>query len=909
MSLFEQGRRAFFHGNHDESERLLLGALADGADEAICRLHLARIYNRRKQWQSSLEQWQWLRDRDPSKLEPNLQVARALHRLGRLQEAAMGFRAVLVLEPEHAEAVVSLAEIDQINETARLNAGIEAFQDGDYAKSRSLFLKALESKFEEEICHLHLARIYNHERDWENALPHWQWLRYRDLKKVEPNLQIGRIHFRKREHREAIMAFKEVLALEPTHAEAQQFLHRIDEIQRDQAFLQGSLDDANWLAMVPRKERWPLADDVLRASVESIETLIDLTLRQAGALTRFIAVYGETDGELGGHRRLYQQHSTANLDELEGQLGAAKTTIRVVAKQTDRLFESFDKFTGRTRPALRTVKHPLPRATWRKTLLELGLDIHREHGLRATLAWLMREALVEDRQIVFSDLATALREADPDAALQLLWLSYGAKPTPETAERLASKMFQAGNLSSAKALVAAGPAGATSPFVIEMRSSAALFLDGVSIPEPLATPSQGQRLAYVASGSLPYQVVGYTTRTHDILTGLGRAGVDCVCFTRPGFPWDRPRALASGQAATESHRIGEVMYVHTPLTNATAYPEQMIDEAANLLERHFRNHGIGVVQAASNSRNALPALIAARRVGAKFIYEVRGLWELTAASRFSGWEETERFKLDRDLEIVTATNADHVLTITNGVAQELISGGVSPDRLSLLPNAVDPEAFKPLSKDRALMDRLGLETSDFTAVYAGSLVNYEGLDDLLMAISILRRNGIPARAVIAGDGAFRPQLEAISAEQGLTKAVTFVGRVKPDEIESYLSLSDVVPIPRKPFKVCMVVSPLKPFEAMAMAKPVVLTDLPALREIVADGETGLLCKPADPADLATVLARLARDSGLRETLGRNAREWVVHNRTWERNALQLKSLYERLLNFPRGFHASSHSRS
>jgi hypothetical protein len=60
---------------------------------------------------------------------------------------------------------------------------------------------------------------------------------------------------------------------------------------------------------------------------------------------------------------------------------------------------------------------------------------------------------------------------------------------------------------------------------------------------------------------------------------------------------------------------------------------------------------------------------------------------LTAASRFSGWEETERYRLDRDLEVLIASQADHVLTITQGVAGELMKDGVSPDRLSLLPNA------------------------------------------------------------------------------------------------------------------------------------------------------------------------------------------------------------------------------
>lgn len=893
--LLDKGRIAYSKGDHQESENHFLDALANGADESVCRIHLARIYNTTHQWRCALEHWLWLRDRDPSKLEPNLQVARALHRLDRPEEAVAGFRAVLTLDPSHAEARTRLDEIEGAARLAPLKAGIKAFRDGDYDTSREHFLQALDAKVDESACHQHLARIYNHEQDWTRALQHWQWLQSREPRKVEPHLQIGRIYFRDNKYVEARLAFNAVLRLEPGHVEALQFLTRIEELRREETFLTGAEQQSNWLSLVPPSQRWPLSTDLLHASVESIESLIDLALRQTVALSQFVDDYADAEGELSGHRRLYGEQGSAKLKELHKQLQTARKSIRAVSKRTDRLFEAFAKFSGQSIGASPTVRQPVARSSWRETLVKIALEVYQEHGLKATIAWLMREALVEDRQIVFSELATLLRERDPDAVLRLLWLSYGAKPGPEMAERLASRMFQMGDLSNAAALVRGAPSGTNSPFVVEMRSSSALFRNGLQIPPRSVAPPPGSRIAYVASGSLPYQVVGYTTRTHDILTGLVREGVDCLCFTRPGFPWDRPRAVASGAPLTETQRVGEVTYIHTPLSRATTNPELMISEAAGLLERHFRAHGIGLVQAASNSRNALPALIAARRTGAKFIYEVRGLWELTAASRFAGWEETERFKLDRQLEVLAATEADHVLTITNGVAEELISSGVSSERLSLLPNAVDPTAFKPLVKDQALMARLGLDANDFTSVYAGSLVNYEGLDDLIVAISLLRRNGIPARAVIAGDGAFRPRLEAVSAEHGLSQAITFVGRVKPDEIESYLSLSDVVPIPRKPFKVCMVVSPLKPFEAMAMAKPVILTDLPALREIVQDGETGLLCKPADPTNLAAVLARLARDPDLRNRLGSKARHWVVENRTWAKNALRLKQLYEQIL--------------
>jgi glycosyltransferase involved in cell wall biosynthesis len=182
-------------------------------------------------------------------------------------------------------------------------------------------------------------------------------------------------------------------------------------------------------------------------------------------------------------------------------------------------------------------------------------------------------------------------------------------------------------------------------------------------------------------------------------------------------------------------------------------------------------------------------------------------------------------------------------------------------------------------------------TGDFKLVYAGSLNTYEGLDDLITALALLRQQGTTVRLILVGDGAAALPLKKQVTELNLGAAVTFVGRVPPGEVVRYLSLADAVTLPRKAYKLCNVVSPLKPFEAMAMAKPVVLTDLPALREIVRHDVTGLLVAPESPQDLSRTLTRLAADPDLRTRLGEAGRRWVVEERSWSTNAELLKHTY------------------
>ena len=95
-------------------------------------------------------------------------------------------------------------------------------------------------------------------------------------------------------------------------------------------------------------------------------------------------------------------------------------------------------------------------------------------------------------------------------------------------------------------------------------------------------------------------------------------------------------------------------------------------------------------------------------------------------------------------------------------------------------------------------------------------------------------------------------------------------------------------------RVSQLVTPLKPYEAMAMERAVVVSDLPALREMVSPGETGLTFRAEDAAHLADVLGGLLDDPALRARLGRQGREWVLANRTWANNGRLYRELYERL---------------
>lgn len=908
---FDGARAAFRNEDYDAAADGFTAALSAGAPATDCHGYLARIATVRRDWPAAVEHWAWLRNRDPTKIEPHLQRARALLYLNQTADAEAGFEAVIALEPDHPEGLQRLREIRggvqaPVQDIARrdaVNALIEegrmAFKAEDFALAETSFFRAISAGADEANCRLYLARIYNIEQDWPKSLEQWTWLRDRDPSVLEPQLQVARAQFRLGRLAAAAAGYRAVIDLAPQHDEALLALQQIDGIRQQAQASEGFAPGESWLSLVPTEWRWQLAGDSVEAAVAALEATLGEVGRQAGALGGLLRAYGEADGDLSAHRQLYRVQAEARADEIGRQVKGARRTARRLSIRTTKMLQTFAVATDAPALSLSLDAPSETPASWgRESPLAIAVALCRDSGFRVGLRWLLRVTPVDNRATMLLDFATALREIDTGASIRAYWLAYGVGPTPASALRVAGRLYQAGHLSQAGVLLQKAPPEAVSPMAAEMRSTAFLYRNGIAVP-PRAVRSPGSpagRLAYVASSSLPFQVAGYTLRTHRLLEALAEAGTDTVCFTRPGYPWDRPRICPPGfTREPRSQRVGRIAYVHTPPPDAYREPEHLIEQMSTALEEHFRAYGCDVVQAASNSRNALPALIAARRVGARFIYEVRGLWELTAASRTAGWERTERFAFDRKLEVLVASNADHVLTITEGVGRELVAGGVDPARVSLLPNAVDTDEFQPGPKDARLMLALGFSDDDFVLVYVGSLSVYEGLDDLIVALSVMRREGQPAKLVLAGAGEREKSLHELVDRLGMTEKVLFVGPVPPEETCRYLSLADAVALPRKRFKVAEVVAPLKPYEAMSMAKPVIVTDLAALTEIVVDGERGLVCQPDDPEDLARVLVRLRQDPALGRRLGRAARAWVLRHATWRHAAAIVLRTHGRLL--------------
>lgn len=414
-----------------------------------------------------------------------------------------------------------------------------------------------------------------------------------------------------------------------------------------------------------------------------------------------------------------------------------------------------------------------------------------------------------------------------------------------------------------------------------------LMRNGVQLPERsegVAYLAEPERIMYTVHQTPSFNSNGYSTRTHGVANGIIAAGGDVVVVGRSGYPWDS--RVDRNKPAQERFvdTIDEVTYIHNPGPNLNREAlDDYMNEVADTFVREARLCRPSTIQSASNFRTAIPALIAARRIGVPFVYEVRGLWELTEASAKPGFENTERFDQMKNLETFVAKNADRVLAITRQVAAELVERGVDADRISILPNAVDPSTFVPIPKDRKYVEAKKFSPDIPTIGFAGSFVGYEGLDLLIEASARLTEENVAHQVVLAGSGTEEENLKALSTKLNL-KNIHFLGRLPQNEIVRLMSTFDIVACPRTSTVVTELVSPLKPLESFATCTATVVSDVSPNRDLA--GEPGvfqraLQFQAGNAEALAASLRTLIENEDLRRDLGRTSRLWVIRERNWK----------------------------
>ncbi|MDY7097002.1 MAG: TIGR04063 family PEP-CTERM/XrtA system glycosyltransferase [Pseudomonadota bacterium] len=402
------------------------------------------------------------------------------------------------------------------------------------------------------------------------------------------------------------------------------------------------------------------------------------------------------------------------------------------------------------------------------------------------------------------------------------------------------------------------------------------------------------RVLHVLDHSLPLHS-GYTFRTRAILKAQEAAGLEVRGLT--GLRHET-QIEEKSQAGDVDEVDGLTFYRTAGVPSGPILISEFREMAAlsQSIQAVAKDWMPDVIHAHSPALCGGGALMAAKALGVPLVYEIRAFWEDAAVGNRTGKEGSAKYRLTRALETQIAHRADAVFTICDGLRNDLIARGIAAGKIGVMRNGVDLSLFgEPIARDETLARELGIAPGAPVIGYIGSFYDYEGVDDLIAAMPILRHNQPDARLLLVGAGEMDSEWRAAAAALTEPEAVIFTGRVPHSQVERYYSLIDVLSYPRKASRLTDIVTPLKPLEAMAQRRIVAASDVGGHRELITNGKTGTLFAPDDPAACAAALADLLEARDTWDAMRDAGVAHVKDRHDWSKNVSRYLSVYQELI--------------
>ncbi|WP_242614013.1 glycosyltransferase family 4 protein [Actinomadura roseirufa] len=340
--------------------------------------------------------------------------------------------------------------------------------------------------------------------------------------------------------------------------------------------------------------------------------------------------------------------------------------------------------------------------------------------------------------------------------------------------------------------------------------------------------------------------------------------------------------LGGGLPRYQREGTREIVRFDAPIPNLIDRAEAYSAWVAGLLETRLETLEVCHVR---DPWSALPVVTATGR-RYRVVYEVNGLPSIEMAHTWP-WAAPETLAKIGELERFCLARADAVVVPSRVIGDAVRGLGVPGERVRLVPNGADVRD-RPRRPDDAPGEYL---------VYVGALQPWQGLDVLLRAFA--RLADLPElRLVICSSVPERRarQVRRLAERLGVAERVDWRFTLPHHEVAAWLAHAavSVAPLTGCARNLDQGCAPLKVLESMAAGVPVVASDLPAVRELMADGEHGRLVPADRPAELARSVRILLEYPEEAAAMGRRARAHIAGGLTWAHSRAALRAVYRAL---------------
>ena len=401
-------------------------------------------------------------------------------------------------------------------------------------------------------------------------------------------------------------------------------------------------------------------------------------------------------------------------------------------------------------------------------------------------------------------------------------------------------------------------------------------------------------------------------RVSELAQRWAQSGHDVTVLT--GFPNHpdgniRPEYRKSFRRMVFRERIGDVNVVRSwllPLPNRRPV-ERILNYSSFLASAAITGSFLGAPDVVIASSPQLLVGLAgwwiSRLKHVPLVFEVRDLWP---ESLVAVGVSNAKSALHRSLARIAAflyRKADHIVVVTPAFREFLISRWQVPaDKISVVPNGVESKVFSPRSPDHKIRETLGAD-GKFVPSFIGTMGLAHGLNTLIAAAERFQKSEPDVLFMLVGEGADRERITAMAHAKGLSN-IRFVPQQLREKVPAYIAASDACLVLLKKSEVFETVIPTKMLEFMSCAKPVILGVSGQARQMIEASRAGICIEPENVDQLCDAILKLRTEAWLRESLGRNGREYIIRNLSRERTADEYLQVLNEVIPGMRGSEAA-----
>lgn len=317
-----------------------------------------------------------------------------------------------------------------------------------------------------------------------------------------------------------------------------------------------------------------------------------------------------------------------------------------------------------------------------------------------------------------------------------------------------------------------------------------------------------------------------------------------------------------------------VIYLKVPYDNKMGIPQRLISflkfMCRSMIEA-LRQKEVDMIIATSTPLTiGFPALVLNRFKKIPYLFEVRDLWP-EVPIQMGGLRNPVLKKLAFAFEKQIYKKAKHIVALSPGMRDGVISAGTPPEKVSMIPNMAKIDKFWPRKKNREISQKFGLRNDSFKVVHFGSMGHVNGLDNFVNASQIAKSKGLDdIDFILIGQGLMKEKYEKIKMQENLYNLIIHEP-VPLDIISELVNLCDVSYFGVSQYPILKINSANKFFDSLSAGKPLIINFDGWMKELIENYECGIMVHPTDANDLLDKINYLKENPDKTMAMAQNAR--------------------------------------